>query len=172
MQLNWEKELEEQEEEKRSRNRKRQEEAESKAEQIALSFKGRVISNRQQAISIAQEVLNHFHTLGKESAVAFLLDSNNMCRDVNVWFGTRSVVTVPQTEICDMAVNAGANKVIMVHNHTDERAIPSDADVSHAAQLHEMLPVGIELVDDLVWCRNGVKSVLNTHRYKQMIRGY
>jgi DNA repair protein RadC len=133
---------------------------------------GRQIKNRRAALQTARAVLPHFHQLGFESAAVLFLDDNNNCVHSEVRFGDETSVALPQAELFSACKRTGASKLVLMHNHPDNRAMPSDADVEYAADLYEGLPDDVSLVDDFVWCRNEIKSVLNTKRFKQLVRPY
>ena len=140
--------------------------------QVAESYKDRTIGNRRAALKAGEKILKYFHSINKESVAVLFLNSNNYCIKTEMRFGNNYSVEFSPSEIINIAESCKAKKIVIMHNHPDERPIPSDHDVSHAADLYDFLGDKIELVDHLVWCQNGIKSVLNTHRFKQMIRAY
>lgn len=138
----------------------------------ALHLVGSKIPNRFESLRVCEDVLSHFHRTGAESMFVLFLDRYSECIHVEVRFGDSSSVRFPTNEITQIAIHHGARKLVLAHNHPNENATPSDTDISHAAALVASLPNGIEVVDDLVWCRRAVKSVFDTKRYKAMIRRY
>ena len=137
------------------------------------AYEGSKIRRRTSALAAAEEILPSFHELGLEAAIVLYLNGDNVCAKAEVHFGDETSVYLPPERLRRSAEISGAEKVVMMHNHPDNRPIPSDPDVNHAAFLTEVLDPGISLVDDFVWCRGGkIKSVLNTKRYKDMMREY
>ena len=143
-----------------------------KATNAANNYRGKYIQNRRYALLAGQDILKYFHLIKRESAAILFLDSDNRCINTEVRFGSSRSVKFPTNEIIRNAKAFRSTKIVLMHNHPDDRPTPSDKDVMHAANLNDLLGDEIELVDDLVWCRNQVKSVLNTLRYKQMIKTY
>jgi len=132
-----------------------------------------VIPNRLVALRICSEVLVYFHRVRRESILVAYLDSGNICMNVEVRFGGPTSVRFPTDEIIGIAERIGASKILVAHNHPDDRPTPSDADVQHAAALWSTAEASnVKVVDDIVWCHGGVKSVLNTQRFKSLLRTY
>ncbi|TKJ42576.1 hypothetical protein CEE37_02485 [candidate division LCP-89 bacterium B3_LCP] len=117
-------------------------------------------------------MLSYFHKIDRESVIVLFLNQGNKCVHTEVRFGDNTSVNFPTDSIIDIAETKDSTKIFLAHNHPGDRATPSDYDVQHAAALYLSLPTDFQLVDDLVWCRGKVKSVMNTHRFKQMVRMY
>ena len=135
---------------------------------------GKTILNRSVSMDACDSVLRVFHEIGCESIFALFLDSESKCIHSEIRFGNETSVAFPPTEIVEIAVRNHAKKIILAHNHPPpfECSEPSDADCRHAAALATRLPCGIELVDDLVWCRVKTESLMTDLRYLDLIRSY
>lgn len=142
------------------------------AKQAIKEYIGQTISTRLAAFEAGEQTLNYLHSLGLESAVAILMDADNECVHAAIWFGDEHSVEVPPDEVVDLCARYDAKKMLLMHNHPTDNATPSDADILYAASLCEHLPEGITLVDDLVWCTRRVTSVIETKRFKSLIREY
>jgi DNA repair protein RadC len=119
-------------------------------------------------------MLHPIHSiLDREALVVVLLGETNRIIDMDVRMGDRTSVSCPSDEILDLAINRQATKVTVGHNHPGNRTTPSDQDVYHCSSLHVLLcSNGIQLIDDLVLCGAQLKSVMNTLRFKQMVKNY
>jgi DNA repair protein RadC len=142
------------------------------ASQAANGLLGIRVPNRLVSMEICERVLASFHHTGAESMFVLFLDNTSTCIHVEVRFGNSTSVAFSTTEIINIAIRVGAIKLVLAHNHPNECSTPSDTDIRHTAVLVSSLPSGIEIVDDLVWCQRSVKSILNTRRFKAMIKAY
>ena len=108
---------------------------------------------------------------GIEGAICLYLGAEGRILDVQSWVGDAISVPMPPDQIAERAVDLRAEGVVLGHNHPNERPVPSDQDVWHAAGLEAILVRnGIRLAEDYVWCHNQYKSVLNTRRFKALVR--
>lgn len=135
---------------------------------------GGVIDNRKRAVDYVWRILAPVHAaLGREALVVVYLDIVNSIVHIDVRFGNATSVSFPPEEILHSAIKRHAAKVVLGHNHPGNYTTPSDNDVYHCVALYEMLSAnGIQLLEDLVVCGPQLKSTLNTHRFKQMLKGY
>lgn len=140
--------------------------------EYAQQYKGKLVPTRLEALKIAESILIYFHRIGQESLVVLFLNEDNYCVEVEVHFGNECSVELPPEDVLKTANSKGASKLVIMHNHPDERPTPSDQDVFYTANLRNILEDRIKIVDALVWCRGGMKSILNTHRFKQMVENY
>ena len=136
-------------------------------------IEGQVISNRFEASKAVSWVLKYFHDIHLESIVVFYLNEMNTCVEAVVRFGDEQSVNFPTDEICIIAQTRGASKLVIAHNHPRNRSTPSDNDIYFAIDLLQNASMhSLEILDNLVWCNNGLKSIHNTLRFKQMIKSY
>ena len=149
-------------------------EVESKIENIKQHSPGILIDNRKHAVDYMWNILKPVHeTLRCEALVIVYLDGMNKIIDTDVRIGSSASVTYPTEEIANSAINKEAIKVVLGHNHPGNYTAPSDNDVYHCASLYTFLSSNrIQLIDDLVVCGVQLRSIMNTHRFKQMIRNY
>jgi len=139
----------------------------------AKEFENTRINHRIDALNVADSVLKFFHSINRESAIILFLDESNVCMHVDIYFGDNMSVEIPNNELMENVLNYEAKKLIIMHNHPNERFVPSEKDILHAANLYSFLAdEDVDLVDDIVWCLGGSKSVLNTTRFKQLIKKY
>lgn len=119
-------------------------------------------------------ILQPVHTiLNREALVVVYLNEINKVIDTDVRMGNATSVSYPTDEILNNAVNKRATKIILGHNHPGNYTTPSDRDVYHCSSLHILLSSnGIQLMDDLVVCGVRLKSIMNTLRFKQMVKNY
>lgn len=143
----------------------------NKAEKLALSCKGRAITNRYEMMNVCKRLLDHFHTVKCEAVIVLFLDEKNKCIDVKVRFGGKDSLKFHTKDVCSKAPELKARKILVACNHSDERTLPTHKDILHAATLYTNLPDGVELMGYVVWCKNQAKSVLESYDFKQMIRG-
>ncbi|MBW2046709.1 MAG: hypothetical protein JRI96_17850 [Deltaproteobacteria bacterium] len=140
--------------------------------ECAQQYKRKLVPTRLEALKIAENVLIHFHKIRQESLVVLFLDDSNYCVEVKISFGDECSVEFSPEEILKIANSMNVSKLVVMHNHPDEKPIPSDQDVLYIANLQNILGDRIKIVDALVWCRGGIKSILNTHRFKEMVENY
>lgn len=134
---------------------------------------GSVIHNRVEALKAMQELLTPFHQKLIECLVVISLDNRNIVKNIDVQEGTTYTVQYPISDVLDFVIANKSSKVILGHNHPISRATPSDADVVHGANLYlAAKEQNIEILDDLVICEEELKSIMNTLRFKQLIRKY
>jgi hypothetical protein len=138
---------------------------------VAQQCKGKVFSGHYEISTISQNLLTRFHSIKREALIVIYLDAGHRCLDVSVRFGDKENVHFPAKDIYDRAVALKAAGVVIARNHVDEKSAPSDKDVFHAASVHGVLGGSIDLAGYFVWCHQRAQSVLNTHRYLQMIEG-
>jgi len=142
-------------------------------------LKGTQLRNRyewtERVRPILFEVERHKHV---EAQVVILLSESNRVQDSILNIGTWNQVRFSIDNIAQKAREVNACKVITAHNHPSWfDSTPSDPDVESAARVYLYLKSnGIEVMDDLVVCGTGgkrqLKSVHNTHRFKQMLKNY
>ena len=108
-----------------------------------------------------------------EALVVIYLNEMNKIINTDVRFGSSTSVSYPTNEIINNAKSKGARKIVLGHNHPGNSTTPSDQDVHHCSALFlNAASERIDLIDDLVVCGTSLKSIMNTHRFKQMIRSY
>ena len=97
----------------------------------------------------------------QERLGAVLLDSKHrMCRQREIFVGTKNRSLVSPGEIMRFALNDGAPAVVVFHNHPSGDPTPSDDDIDFTHKLKNSLNMlDIELVDHLV---------IGTHRFMSM----
>ena len=158
----------------RAKEKERDREERKKSAIDAAKFiEGQMISSRYEAANAVSWVLKYFHNIHLESIVVFYLNETNTCVEAVVRFGNEQSVNFPTEEICSMAQTKGASKLVIAHNHPRNRSTPSDNDIYFAVDLlQNACMYNLEILDNLVWCNNGLKSIHNTLRFKQMIRDY
>jgi len=151
----------------------------STSEMRLARLKGQTLHNRQEWIDQVRPILFEVDSaIGVEAHVSILLGPKNDVRETIFDIGTWDHVTFSIDNIVAAANAVEATKIIMAHNHPRPfSSTPSDLDVETAARLLGYLGHrGIQIVDDLVVCRGSsgpeLKSVMNTRRFKDQIRGY
>lgn len=146
----------------------------SRMNDIANKSPGILIDNRKHAVDYMWNILEPAHnTLNRETIIITYLDEMNKIIKTNVQIGDATSVTYPTSRIINEAIAMGAIKVIIGHNHPGNYTIPSDQDVYHCSELYmELSSNGVQLMDDLVICGIQLKSIMNTLRFKQMVRSY
>ena len=149
-------------------------EIEERIAKIIQKSHGLLVDNRKHAIDYIWNILKPVHTiLNREALVVVYLNEVNKIIDTDVCMGNATSVSYPTDEILDNAVNKRATKVILGHNHPRNYTTPSDQDVYHCSSLYSLLSSsGIQLMDDLVVCGVQLKSIMNTLRFKQIIKTY
>jgi len=143
----------------------------SRAQKLAFSVKGKSIKNRYEMMYACKKLLEHFHTIRRESVIVMFFDDKNKCIDVKVRFGSKNSMKFHTKDVCSKAPELKAQKVLVACNHSDDRTLPTHNDILHAATLYTNLPDEVELMGYVVWCKNQAKSVLESYDFKQMIRG-
>ena len=149
-------------------------EVETTIDDIANKSPGILIDNRKQAVDYMWNILEPVHDgLRREAIVITYLNEMNKIIKTDVQIGEATSVTYPTDMIVNGAVAARAIKIIVGHNHPGNYTMPSDQDVYHCSSLYlALLSKGIRLMDDLVVCGVQLKSIMNTLRFKQMVRNY
>ncbi len=142
-------------------------------------LRGTRLHNRYEWVEYVRPILfaidQHMRV---EAQVTILLSDVNEVLDSIITLGGQFHVQFSLTEILAAARRLGARKLIMAHSHPNEYwATPSDTDVESGVRVYLYASSeGLEVVDDLVVCKvrgsPELKSVHNTHRFKQMIRQY
>lgn len=75
--------------------------------------------------------------------------------------GSRSSVQVPTKDVITAALNSGAQKVVLAHNHPNGVLIPSDDDVSLTQVLDYALKmIEVKLWDHVIVTEEGICSIL------------
>ena len=149
-------------------------EVENKINNIIEKSPDLLIGNRRDALQYMWNILEPVHIiLKREALVVIYLTRSNKVINTDVRLGNQTSVSYPTNEIINNAIGKGAKKIVLGHNHPGNYTTPSDQDVYHCSCLFlNASSEGIELMDDLVVCGTSLKSIINTHRFKQMIRSY
>lgn len=134
-------------------------------------LRGERMGSRLALLNTMSALLEPVHYgAGVEGAVCMYLDGSSRVVDVQHWVGDEVSVPMPIDDIVARALSVGAKGIALAHNHPNDRPVPSDQDVWHAAELVGALQAaGILLVEDYVWCQNQYKSVLGTRRFKDLV---
>jgi len=143
-----------------------------RAIECAQQYKGKIISTQLEALKVAENILIFFHKINQESAIILFLDRDNYCKEIKVYFGDEYSVTLPREDILRTVNSINTSKLVIIHNHPDEKPAPSDQDIMFTIDLQNAFGNEVKIVDALVWCKGGIKSILNTHRFRQMIKNY
>ena len=108
--------------------------------------------NRPEAF---EELLNKYFSLfrdEKERLICILLDTKNKIIGIDlVSIGTLNSSLVHPRELFRKAILAGANSIIIAHNHPSNSLDPSSADIDVAKRLEKCGNIlGIQLLDSLI----------------------
>ena len=111
--------------------------------------------------ALHQYLMSHFAAREDEAIVAIFLDHADMLLRQHVLAnGNVGEVSIPMRELSRNALELGAQKVILAHNHPSQVASATREDIAATENLARVLhALGIELVDHLVVTRKAVFSM-------------
>ena len=143
-------------------------------ERLSREQVGSVIANRLAWKDLVEEHIAH---ISFEISVIALLTAASQVLAIDYRLGEESTVTHAPADIVALAEHVGATKIVGTHNHPGASATPSDMDVAYCAALWDLARTqGIELVDYVVVCGGSadsqLRSVLQTRRFRDMVKGY
>lgn len=117
---------------------------------------GRPLNAKKICIKTGQDVANllmeEMRYEKREIAKALLLNNKNvLIKMVDVAYGGRNFANLEPKEILLEAIQNGANKIILVHNHPSGDATPSTEDFRVNDRIYEAADIlGITLLDHIV----------------------
>lgn len=144
-----------------------------KIEEIITVSPGSLIDNKERAEGYMSGILRPaYNILNCEVLVIIYLNEMDKIITTDIRMGDRTAVLYSTEEIVRDAVSKGAIKVILGHSHSGNYDAPSNHDISDSVSLYLSLSYEkIQLMDDFLVCRSGVKSIMNTLKFRQMTEG-
>lgn len=133
---------------------------------------GSKIRTKYDLLNALGDLLEPMYSVGGiEGAVCIYFGPEREILDIQHWVGDSNSVPMPPETILYYARKLGASGIAVAHNHPNACVTPSDQDVLHAAGLISILEGDdVILIDSYVWCGNQFKSVLNTRRFKDLMK--
>ena len=118
---------------------------------------------------VAELLMEEMRYLKREVAKVLLLTNKNiLIKIVDIAYGGRNFASLEPKEILYEAIQNGANKIIMVHNHPSGDPTPSTEDYRTNDRIYEAANIiGITLLDHIVIGDGKYKSLL----YKESKEG-
>jgi DNA repair protein RadC len=112
-------------------------------------FSKNILANWEKVVGFCRVRMGH---LKHEELNALFLDAHNNLSSVElVQRGTLSFIPCRPREIVSRALELGASKLVVVHNHPSGEVSPSEADVRMTQMLIEAMQLfDIELLDHLI----------------------
>ena len=99
---------------------------------------------------------------GREQEYFYLFSFNrrlHLIRHHQLARGSADSVQIYLRDIVQVLLNDRASYAVIAHNHPEDRALPSRADIRHMRQLQRLLDdMGIRLLDQLIAAEEGVYS--------------
>ena len=111
---------------------------------------------------VAQLLMEEMRYLKREVAKVVLLNNKNIIQKIeDIALGGGNFACLEPKEILREAINIGANRMILVHNHPSGDPTPSKADYNTNDRIYEAAELmGIELLDHIVIGDGEYKSLL------------
>lgn len=111
---------------------------------------------------VAELLMNEMRYLKREVAKVVLLNNKNIVLKIaDVAYGGSNFACLEPKEIMHEAINVGASRIIMVHNHPSGDPTPSKEDYRTNDRIYEAAQImGIELLDHIVIGDGEYKSLL------------
>lgn len=118
---------------------------------------------------VAKLVMEEMRYEKREIAKVILLNNrNHLLKIVNIAYGGRNFASLEPKEILLEAIQNGANKMILVHNHPGGDATPSTDDFRANDRIYEAADImGITLLDHIVIGDGEYKSLLYQESKKE-----
>lgn len=118
---------------------------------------------------VAKLLMDEMRYLKREVAKLILLNNKNIViKIVDIAFGGGNFACLEPKEILQEAIVAGANRMILVHNHPSGDATPSKEDYRTNDRIFEAADlIGIELLDHIVIGDGEYKSLLYKESKKE-----
>lgn len=149
-------------------------EIKSEVKKMINNILGGKVNNRHDSFSTMYPILMHIHNnLGIEALIVMFINDGGILKDIDIRYGSAYQVCYPEIDILKKADKLESRIIVIGHNHPNERSTPSDADVLYSISLEKILDGRrIKLMDSLVVCKNKLKSVFGTKRYRDLKRPY
>ena len=118
---------------------------------------------------VAKLLMEEMRYLKREVAKVLLLNNKNvLIKIVDIAYGGRNFASLEPKEILQEAIQTGANKIILVHNHPSGDPTPSQEDYRTNDRIYEAANIiGITLLDHIVIGDGEYKSLLYNDSKKE-----
>lgn len=105
---------------------------------------------------IFEEYKAYYNSLEIEHFDIFLLDTKNQIKErINISKGTLNASIVHPREVFKEAIRAGANSILLAHNHPSGDSKPSDEDIRITERLELAGDLmGIKVLDHIIFGKN------------------
>jgi DNA repair protein RadC len=107
----------------------------------------------------------------EESYIIGINNRGEACKERKLGSGSFSEVKIEMKEIALYVTTYNVSRIIIVHNHPNGNAYPSQADKESSMKLRQICQgVGCELVDSLIVGRDGIYSIFNNEIKRHFVK--